>query len=156
MLFICLFSLKLTAFEAECYDFANFTEADSVAFVEECGIKIPENILLSGQAASFTHSLVVRAYSHPNVRFCFNYYETQDYAEAIRMAVCSHMDFITYTATASESTYQLQFNTVQAEHNHVYDNCVSLNKLSHQFVCACGATGGTGRHYVHYQSLGKW
>ena len=114
MLFICLFCLKLTAFEAECYDFANFTEADSVAFVEECGIRIPENILLSGQAASFTHSLVMQAYSHPNVRFCFNYYETQDYAEAIRMAVCSHMDFITYTATASESTYQLQFNTVQA------------------------------------------
>ena len=31
---------------------------------------------------------------------------------------------------------------------HRYDYCVYLNQLSHQFVCACGETGGTGRHYV--------
>ena len=32
--------------------------------------------------------------------------------------------------------------------SHDYNDCVYLNQLSHQRVCACGETGATERHYV--------
>lgn len=32
--------------------------------------------------------------------------------------------------------------------SHDYNDCVYLNQLTHQRVCACGAMGGTERHYV--------
>ena len=105
----------VTAFDTETYDFANFTETDSMAFVEQCGITIPENILASGKSASFTHSLVLRSYEHPNTPFCFNYYETQDYAEAIRAAVRSHMNLGSLPAPATEVIDRLVYNEVQDE-----------------------------------------
>lgn len=41
-LFINSSSLPLRVFATESYDFANFTEAESMAFVEDCEIEIPE------------------------------------------------------------------------------------------------------------------
>ena len=59
------------------YDFANFTEVDSMAFVEECGIEIPAKLFQFKGLAAFTRNLILNSYYNPNTAFNFNYYETQ-------------------------------------------------------------------------------
>ena len=34
------------------------------------------------------------------------------------------------------------------QHQHVYDSCVYVNKLSHRGVCSCGELGDLGAHYI--------
>lgn len=58
------------------YDFANFTEADSMAFVEACGIAIPEEFVNKEGFSEFTRDLVMRAYEDPYAPFFFNYGKT--------------------------------------------------------------------------------
>ena len=92
LLIIGIFSISIPAAATGQYDFVNFTEEDSMAFVEECGIVIPENLLNSEDLISFTHDIVLSSFENPDVPFCFNYYKTQQYAEAIRTAVQSYKE----------------------------------------------------------------
>ena len=40
--------LPATANTVEFYDFANFSESDSMNFIEDCGIHIPEKVVICG------------------------------------------------------------------------------------------------------------
>ncbi len=111
-LLIGIGSLGTTVYATDTYDFANFTEADSVAFVEQCGITIPDGFADVEQFPAFTRALVLQAYNNPDAEFCFNFYDTQRYAEDIRTAVKTYMDLGAVPVVASESYTTLQYNTV--------------------------------------------
>lgn len=106
-------SLSIMAVSNETYNFSDFSEADSIAFVEDHNIEIPAKLANSEDLESFTLSLILQSYDNPNVPFCFNYDKTQKYAEDIRMAVRSYIEIGNVPAVASTSTYTLQQNTVQ-------------------------------------------
>ena len=97
------------AYAAGSYDFANFTEADSVAFVEACNIDVPDGFAEVEQFPAFTRALILQSYHYPNVEFCFNFHDTQRYAEDIRAAVRLHMDLAAQPATASVLYGTLQY-----------------------------------------------
>ncbi len=100
------------AIETTAYDFPNFSEADSMAFVEECGITIPNSFLNYEELPTFTRKLILKSYNEPDVPFPYNAYDTQSYAEDIRLAVRAHMNLENLPATISTSIYTLQYNTV--------------------------------------------
>ena len=115
---VIVLSLNIIPFSAvatETYDFANFTEEEGMAFLIDCNIDIPEEFILEDDLPSFTLGLILQAYHNPNQSFHFNYNVTQAYAEEIRLAVRSHMDLDAIPAIASETTYELQYNTVMNE-----------------------------------------
>ena len=91
-IFTSAFSMSTHADASEVYNFAEFSETDSMEFVENNNIEIPEKLLNSDILESFTRDIILQAYNHPNVPFSFNYGETQKYAEAIRVAVQSHLN----------------------------------------------------------------
>lgn len=111
--------LGLLAFHANAvsanneYDFSNFTEADSMAFVEEQNIEIPLKLQQSDYLSVFTHELVLQSYETPNTPFCFNFVETQSYAEEIRLAVRNCINFTPMSMTASTTSYSLMYNKVK-------------------------------------------
>ncbi|MBR2721365.1 MAG: hypothetical protein IKB75_01135 [Clostridia bacterium] len=109
------FSFAIYATGNSVYDFPNFTEADSMEFVEEHNIEIPTGLQQADYLAVFTRNLILQAYEAPNVPFCFNFTPTQEYAEAIRMAVRSYMNLGALPMTVSDTPYTLQYNTVQDE-----------------------------------------
>lgn len=82
-----LLAFPANAVEASEYDFPNFTETDSMAFVEEQNIEIPLKLQQSDYLSAFTRGLILQSYTTPNTAFCFNFAETQSYAEKIRLAV---------------------------------------------------------------------
>lgn len=111
-LLFSLFAFPAGAVAANEYDFSNFTEADSMAFVEEQNIEIPEKLQQSDYLPTFTRELILRSYESPNIPFLFNYYETQTYAEDIRQAVGIHMNIGSLPSTVSSTTYTLQHSKV--------------------------------------------
>ncbi len=132
------FPLSVAAVES--YDFANFTEEDAVSFVEACDIDIPTGLSQKEDFSSITLELILHSYYSPNVPFCFNFDLTQNYAEAIRAAVRSHMNLGATPAIASAtSSYELQYNKVMNQDgewdvtsggyynpNWVYYNCYAF------------------------------
>lgn len=80
----------------------------------------------------------------------------------------SSVDYLIYQNDTTNSSFRIdivlesdnvsglsEFGALVYEiHEHSWDSCVYLNKLLHQDVCACGTTGGTGRHYVSGDHLG--
>ncbi len=86
-LIIGLVAFPVNAVGTNTYDFPIFSEADSMAFVEENDIKIPAKLQQSDYLSVFTQELILQSYETPNIPFCFNYSETQEYAEEIRSAV---------------------------------------------------------------------
>ena len=118
ILLFSLFSLYTTASAIDPYDFANLTEADAVAFVEQNNINIPEEFLQLEDFPDFTKRLILQAYNYPNVAFCFNYDVTQEYAEEIRAAVISYMNLGAVPAIASATSYSLLYNKVRDENGN--------------------------------------
>ena len=108
-----VFSSPTTVFATELYDFANFSIADSVAFVEQCNIDISDELAEVQGLAEITHKIVLTSFYYPDASFNFNYDELQCYAEDICAAVRAHMDLSTYTP---QWRYSLQFNKVMDEH----------------------------------------
>lgn len=111
-------SFPTTAFAIEAYDFANFTEADSMAFVYQCGIDIPEKLSQSEYLPSITLEIILQSYNNPNVPFHFNYSKTQTYAEDIREAVISYMNLGSIPTVASTTSYTLQDSKVMDENGN--------------------------------------
>ena len=115
---IAFYLLLLEASATNDYDFANFTEEDSMSFVEQCNIEIPEEFLQMDGFSSFTKNLIHHSYSHPNESFCFNYAATQKYAEEIRAAVNSYLNVNLTYDVAPASYYSLRYNTVMDENGN--------------------------------------
>lgn len=110
---IIISAFPFSAAAVESYDFANFTEEDAVSFVEACDIDVPDGLLQKENFPSITLNLILQSYHSPNVPFCFNFNLTQNYAEAIRAAVCSYMNLGAIPAMASaRAGYELQYNKV--------------------------------------------
>ncbi len=104
--------MSMLVFASETYDFANFTEEDSMSFVKDSNIEIPQNLLQSDDLSYFTHTIVLESYKNPNRSFYFNYYETQRYAESIRLAVKSSMNNQKDTISTYNSSYSLRDSKV--------------------------------------------
>lgn len=100
------------------YDFSSFTETDALAFVNDHDIAIPTNLQTSGFLSALTLDFILRSYQMPNVPFCFNYYETQIYAETIRSTVKQYVGRDAMPLTVSTASYSLQYNTVQDENGN--------------------------------------
>lgn len=111
-LMISVLSFSSTAFSVDNYDFSNFTEEDALDFVENHNIDIPEKLSRSNKVGAFTLSTILQCYYDPDIEFCYNYDETQRYAENIRDAVALYVDSSAVPATASTAAYQLQYNKV--------------------------------------------
>ena len=84
-----------------------------MAFVEDHNIEIPTKLLQSNYLSVFTRELILQSYQSPNVPFCFNYSETQEYAEDIRVAVASYVNYGAVLMTVSATSYSLLYNKVQ-------------------------------------------
>lgn len=117
VLLIGVVSSTNTAFAVERYDFPNFTEEDGLSFVNECGIEIPEKLSQSEYLSTFTLELILQSYSSPDDPFCFNYPDTQAYAENIREAVKTYMNTENTVATGFFSP-TLQYSTIMDENGN--------------------------------------
>ena len=113
ILLVGAFSFPTTALAIDNYDFSNFTEADALAFVENHNIDVPAKLSQSEKAGLFTLNIILQSYYDPNIEFCYNYNETQRYAENIRDAVALYVNSSAVPATASTAAYQLQYNKVR-------------------------------------------
>ena len=111
-LLFSLFAFPASAVTTNEYDFPNFTEADSMAFVEEHNIEIPINLQQSECLSAFTRELIIRSYESPNNPFFFNYLPTQEYAEDIREAVQLYIDISTIPSVAAVTATTLQYSKV--------------------------------------------
>lgn len=115
-LFISLLAILVFSFSAsavENYDFINFTEEDALTFVDNHNIDVPTKLSQSNNAGEFTLSTILQSYYDPNIEFCYNYNETQRYAEKIRDAVSLYVNSAAVPAIAATETYQLQYNKVR-------------------------------------------
>ena len=108
-----VFSLTITALDANEYDFANFTEADSMEFVYDSNITIPDGIQQLETLPAFTLDIILKSFNNPDVPFAFSYGETQKYAEEIRSAVKNHIDPSAVPAMATTTAYHLQDSKVK-------------------------------------------
>ena len=136
---MCL--VPATANTVEAYDFANFSETDSMNFIADCGIHIPEDLLSLDELAIFTKNLILRAYSNPDTPFFFNYDKTQQYAEDIRAAVKAHMPLSRIRTLSTDTTYALQYNTVM----DTTGNWVTSGGYWHpnwELLCLCNSSCG--------------
>lgn len=111
-LLVSLFAFPVNAVGTNSYDFPNFTEADSMAFVEEHNIEIPTKLQQSDYLSAFTRELILQSYESPDIPFLFNYFPTQEYAEDIREAVRMYIDLGAVPSTASATAYTLQYSKV--------------------------------------------
>ena len=94
------------------YDFSSFNEDDSMDFIEDQEINIPEEFLNTPELAGFTNELIITSYYSQSMPFHFNYHKTQKYAEDIYYAVKSYVN-IAPIVTLENNGYQLQYNTVK-------------------------------------------
>lgn len=134
-IFTSAFSMSTHADASEVYNFAEFSETDSMEFVENNNIEIPEKLLNSDILESFTRDIILQAYNHPNVPFSFNYGETQKYAEAIRVAVQSHLNPSGIPSAASTTTYTLQYNKVKNSVGNWVTSGGYYNPKWHNYNC---------------------
>lgn len=111
-LLLSLFAFPVSAVTDNEYDFPNFTEADSMAFVEEHNIEIPTKLQQSDYLSAFTKELILQSYETPNIPFLFNYLPTQEYAEDIRDAVRMYIDLAAIPSVAATATTTLQYSKV--------------------------------------------
>ena len=117
-LLLCVICFSINTFASESYDFANFTEEEAIAFVEQNNIEIPEEFLGLDDFHAFTLQLIKESYNNPNVEFCFSYNVTQRYAEEIRSTVNSYINSPNFSRVVSRTTYSLQHNKVMDENGN--------------------------------------
>ncbi len=131
-LLLSLFAFSASAVTANEYDFLNFTEADSMAFVREHNIEIPLNLQQSDYLSAFTRELILRSYESPNIPFIFNYIPTQEYAESIRDTVRRYIDLVAVPSTFASVAATLQYSKVMDSNgNWVVSGGYHNEKWSH-------------------------
>lgn len=101
------------ALDVNSYDFPNFTEADSMAFIEDHMIEIPTDLQKLDNLPKLTQELIIQCCENPNIPFNFNYSQIQEYAEDIRAAVSRYIDFDMLPTIVSASNYSLQYSMAQ-------------------------------------------
>lgn len=84
---LSLLCFSASASESDDYDFANFTEEDSITFVEQYGVDIPETLLQSEDFPTVTQELILAIHNYPAISFSYDTIEMQQYAEDIRALV---------------------------------------------------------------------
>ncbi len=134
------------------YDFANFTEEDSMDFVEEHNIEIPTKLMQLDDLPAFTQGLILQSYNRPDIEFCFNYSKTQAYAEAIRIAVRSHMNLSAVPEVAQEEIDELQYNTVKNATGNWVTNNGAFDYRWEQYNCYAYAINRQERS-LHYATF---
>ena len=116
---LCLHLSSSNIFAENIYDFENFTEEDSINFVLEHNIEIPKQMLNWDGLGDFTKNIILQSYYYPNYNFQFDYYDSQKYAEDIRLAVASYIVPITvYIDDTIPIPCALQENTVIDENGN--------------------------------------
>lgn len=116
---LCLFVNTTTsnARASSVYDFANITEEESLQFLEDHNINIPEDFQDYSDLGSFVQGIIQLVYSDPSYEFVFNYNVTLDFANEIKSNVIPYLnDQVSVLANASD--YSLQYNTVQDENGN--------------------------------------
>ena len=101
------------AANSETYDFANFSEKESVDFVASHGIVIPSKIIESQNLGRITKSIIDAVVDDYDCTFAYSYSEMQRYAEDIKEAIRGSYSFSNKNENPSRSTYTLQYNTVK-------------------------------------------
>ena len=92
------------------YDFESITDEESISFVKQYNIDVPETLLKTKEMGAITKSIIKSIYNDPEVVFAYNYIKLREYAESIRQVmtekyVCKKTD--------SKPQYALQYNTVR-------------------------------------------
>ena len=142
----------------ETVNFADFTETDAMAFVEQYNIDIPTKLMQSENLPYFTLNLILHSYYHPNTAFCFNYSQTQIYAEEIRATVRSCMNLEANLTVASETAYELQYNQVMDEEGEWGTSNGAFNPKWYDYNCYAYAINRVEQpqfypsgYYIQYQ-----
>ena len=118
-LMLCLYFSSSNIFATNNYDFENFTEEDSINFVLEHNIEIPKIMSNWDGLGEFTKNIILQSYYYPNYQFQFDYYESQKYAEDIRMAVALYIVPTPPSVELTRYIYRaLQDNTVMDENGN--------------------------------------
>lgn len=135
VIFFCITYFGTVVFAEERYNFANFSEEDSMEFVEQCNIAIPKELLEWDELPSFTQKLITQSYYNPDTTFHYNYSVTQQYADSIRTAVKLHINNSDVPAVANDSSYSLQYNTVMDENGNWVTQGGYYNEKWGQYNC---------------------
>lgn len=111
---LCLFVNTTTsnARASSVYDFANITEEESLQFLEDHNINIPEDFRDDSDLGNFVQGIIRSVYNNPSYELVFNYNVTLDFANEIKSNVIPYLnDQVSLLSNASN--YSLQYNTVQ-------------------------------------------
>lgn len=91
---LCLFvnGTTLKAYASDGYDFANITEEESLQFLEDHGIDIPDKFHDYLDIESFVKGLIQLVYYDPSYEFVFNYDEMLNFANEIKDNVVYYLN----------------------------------------------------------------
>ena len=155
--------------EARFYNFNILSTAKAGDIVLSCIVTIPSSKEIRINANSIVNGFDTNEVPNPLIPEYTNYtikiYDLVTSTYVATSTIDSTIDYLVYTnIKIQDSTFridivlesdnaseQIELGSIAYEicdHIHSYDTCVYLNQLSHQLFCACGETGGTGRHYV--------
>lgn len=111
---LCLFvnGTTLKAYASDGYDFANITEEESLQFLEDHGIDIPDKFHDYLDIGSFVKGLIQLVYYDPSYEFVFNYDEMLNFANEIKDNVVYYLNNQN-TSLSLYSSYSLKYNTVK-------------------------------------------
>lgn len=94
------------------YDFVNITEEESLQFLENYDIDIPNKFRDYLDIGSVVKGLIQLVYNNPSYDFVFNYDEMQNFANEIKDNVICYLNNQN-TSLSACSSYSLQYNTVK-------------------------------------------
>lgn len=94
------------------YDFVNITEEESLQFLEDHNIDIPNKFRDYSDIGSFVKGLIQLVYNNQFDDFVFNYDELQNFANEIKDNVIYYLNNQN-TPLSVSSSYSLQYNTVK-------------------------------------------
>ena len=66
---------------------SEMSESESIEFIKNYGIEIPEKIKNSDKLGIITKTIIEKVYNDPNCVFTYNYDKMLNYAEAIRSVI---------------------------------------------------------------------
>jgi hypothetical protein len=94
------------------YDFVNITEEESLQFLENHDIDIPDKFHDYLDIGSFVKGLIQLVYYEPFYEFVFNYDEMLNFANEIKDNVVYYLNNKN-TSLSLSSSYSLKYNTVK-------------------------------------------
>ena len=108
-------SLFIFAFSDNCsiYDLSTISSDESIEFVIEHNIEIPNKIKNSVNLGKITRDIIQKVANNPNYIFAYNYTEMYNYAENIKNCVNECKKSKNISININRSNYILQYNTVQ-------------------------------------------